>query len=222
MKGVPISLALAAVFTALTYFWACNPGRPWWRKKDLVTDLCYWFFIPLLTRYLRIGMLVAGAAVLFGITTADGLIAFYENGHGPLAALPLVAQMVIFLVGEDLITYWTHRLVPRRASCGNTTPCIIPRKNWNGSRRRASIRSICFSARCSPTSFSCSPASRRTCSSCSDRSPSRIRPLCTPISTGRSARSNTSSPRRSSIAGITPRRTAAARRTLPRRSRSST
>ena len=85
MKGVPISLGLAAIFTVLTYFWACNPGRPWWRKPDLVTDLCYWFFIPVITRFLRIGMLIAGAAVLFGITTAPGLIAFYENGHGPLA-----------------------------------------------------------------------------------------------------------------------------------------
>ena len=43
------------------------------------------------------------------ITTADGLIAFYENGHGPLATLPLAGQMIIFLVGEDFITYWTHR-----------------------------------------------------------------------------------------------------------------
>ena len=59
VKGIPISLALAAVFTVLTYFWACNPGRHWWQKRDLVTDLCYWFFIPVLTRYLRIGMLVA-------------------------------------------------------------------------------------------------------------------------------------------------------------------
>jgi sterol desaturase/sphingolipid hydroxylase (fatty acid hydroxylase superfamily) len=110
MKSVPISLALAGVFSALTFFFACNPGRPWWRKKDLVTDLCYWFFIPVLARYVRITLLVAGAAVLFGITTADGLIAFYENGHGPLASLPLAAQMVIFLIGEDIITYWAHRL----------------------------------------------------------------------------------------------------------------
>ena len=110
MKSIPISLALAAVFTVLTQFWACNPGRPWWRKQDLVTDLCYWFFIPVVTRYFRIGLLIAGAAVFFHITTADGLIAFYENGHGPLAALPLVVQMLIFLVGEDVITYWTHRL----------------------------------------------------------------------------------------------------------------
>jgi sterol desaturase/sphingolipid hydroxylase (fatty acid hydroxylase superfamily) len=109
-KNIPMSLGLAAVFTILTWFWACNPGRPWWRKADIVTDLCYWFFIPVITRYLRIGMLILGAALLFGITTADGLVAFYDNGHGPLAALPLFVQMGTFLIGEDIVLYWTHRL----------------------------------------------------------------------------------------------------------------
>jgi sterol desaturase/sphingolipid hydroxylase (fatty acid hydroxylase superfamily) len=110
IRGVPITIAVAAVFTILTWFWACNPGRAWWQKRDLVTDLCYWFFIPVITRFLRIGMLIVGAALLFHITTADGLVAFYDNGHGPLAALPLVAQMLVFLIGEDIILYWTHRL----------------------------------------------------------------------------------------------------------------
>jgi sterol desaturase/sphingolipid hydroxylase (fatty acid hydroxylase superfamily) len=109
VKIVPISLALAALFTILTQFWACNPGQRWWQKRDLVTDLCYWFFIPVITRFLRIGLLVLVAAVVLQITTADGLIAFYENGHGPVAALPLVAQGVVFLIGEDIILYWTHR-----------------------------------------------------------------------------------------------------------------
>jgi sterol desaturase/sphingolipid hydroxylase (fatty acid hydroxylase superfamily) len=110
MKNVPISIAIAAVFTVLTSLWACNPGRPWWRKRDLVTDLCYWFIIPVFARFLRIGLLVAGAALLFGITTADGLIAFYDNGHGPLADLPLPVQMAMFLVGSDFLLYWTHRM----------------------------------------------------------------------------------------------------------------
>jgi sterol desaturase/sphingolipid hydroxylase (fatty acid hydroxylase superfamily) len=110
IRGVPITIAVAAVFTILTWFWACNPGHAWWQKRDLVTDLCYWFFIPVITRFLRIGMLIVGAALLFHITTADGLVAFYDNGHGPLAAMPLVAQMVVFLIGEDIILYWTHRL----------------------------------------------------------------------------------------------------------------
>jgi sterol desaturase/sphingolipid hydroxylase (fatty acid hydroxylase superfamily) len=109
-RYLPISLALAVVFTVLTSFWACNPGQVWWRKRDIVTDLCYWLFIPVIARFLRIGMLIVGAALLFRITTADGLIAFYDNGHGPLASLPLAAQMIIFLVGEDIILYWTHRL----------------------------------------------------------------------------------------------------------------
>jgi sterol desaturase/sphingolipid hydroxylase (fatty acid hydroxylase superfamily) len=108
-KSVPISVALAAVFTILTQFWACNPGKRWWQKRDLVTDLCYWFFIPVITRFLRIGLLIAAAALIFHITTGEGWIAFYENGHGPLATLPLVVQGIIFLIGEDIIMYWSHR-----------------------------------------------------------------------------------------------------------------
>ena len=115
MKTLPVSIALAAAFTLLSVFWACNPGRPWWRKRELVTDLCYWFIIPLFARYLRIGLLVLGAALLFGITTAEGLIEFYDDGHGPLSQLPLWLQAVIFLVGSDLMMYWIHRAFHRPA-----------------------------------------------------------------------------------------------------------
>lgn len=109
LKLFPILLVLGATFAMLSYFWACNPGRPWWRKRELVTDLCYWFFIPVLARFLRIGLLVLGAAWLFGIHTAEGVIAFYDDGHGPLAQLPLWLQAAIFLVGTDVMMYWFHR-----------------------------------------------------------------------------------------------------------------
>src|SRR6266478_7044792 len=99
VKIVPVWIALGAVFTVLTFFWACNPGQPWWRKRELVTDLCYWFLIPLFARYLRIGLLVIGAAVVFGITTPEALAEFYDDGHGPLARLPLWLQASIFLAG---------------------------------------------------------------------------------------------------------------------------
>jgi sterol desaturase/sphingolipid hydroxylase (fatty acid hydroxylase superfamily) len=114
VKILPVSIALGVVFTVLTYFWSCNPGRGWWRKRELPTDVCYWFFIPLFGRYLRIGLLVIGAAVFFGITTADGLVEFYDNGHGPLAQLPLWLQAGIFLAGADLMMYWVHRAFHRR------------------------------------------------------------------------------------------------------------
>ena len=32
---VPATIVLALVFTVLTHFWACNPGKPWWRKREL-------------------------------------------------------------------------------------------------------------------------------------------------------------------------------------------
>ena len=37
-KVVPITIVLALVFSVLTHFWACNPGTPWWRKRELVTE----------------------------------------------------------------------------------------------------------------------------------------------------------------------------------------
>jgi sterol desaturase/sphingolipid hydroxylase (fatty acid hydroxylase superfamily) len=110
MKSIPISLALAALFTVLTQFWAairagrggasatsspmCATGSLFQSSPAISASACSSLARP----------------CFFHITTAEGLIAFYENGHGPLAALPLVVQMLIFLVGEDVITYWTHRL----------------------------------------------------------------------------------------------------------------
>jgi sterol desaturase/sphingolipid hydroxylase (fatty acid hydroxylase superfamily) len=109
-KVVPITIALALVFTVLNHFWSCNPGASWWRRRELVTDIVYWFFVPLFGRVFRIGLLVLGAGVVFGIHNADELIAFYDNGHGPLAQLPLWAQALLFLVASDFMLYWLHRM----------------------------------------------------------------------------------------------------------------
>src|SRR5260370_30350669 len=110
-KVVPITIALALVFSVLTHFWACNRGKTWWRKRELVTDICYCFFVPVFGRVLRIGLLVVGAGVIFKIHDADELIAFYDNGHGPLSELPLWLQAVLFLVLTDFMLYCLHRLV---------------------------------------------------------------------------------------------------------------
>ena len=109
-KVVPITIALALVFSVLAHFWACNPGTPWWRKRELVTDIVYWFFVPVFGRVFRIGLMVLGAALVFNIHDADAVIAFYDNGHGPLAELPLWVQAVLFLVLSDFMLYWLHRM----------------------------------------------------------------------------------------------------------------
>jgi sterol desaturase/sphingolipid hydroxylase (fatty acid hydroxylase superfamily) len=109
LKIVPLSIALALAFTLLSRWSACNPGQPWYRKRELATDILYWFLIPLMARFVRIGLLVLGAALLFNIHGTDELIEFYENGHGPLATLPLWAQVIVFLVASDFLLYWIHR-----------------------------------------------------------------------------------------------------------------
>jgi len=103
-------LAIGAVaFTALTYFSPCNAGRPWWNKRGLVTDLTYWIFIPVLTRFARIGFTVLFTVYLLGITGADQIAAFYAHGHGPLARMPLWLQIAFYLLVSDLVLYWIHR-----------------------------------------------------------------------------------------------------------------
>jgi sterol desaturase/sphingolipid hydroxylase (fatty acid hydroxylase superfamily) len=109
-KVVPITIVLGLVFTVLTHFWSCNPAAPWWRKRELVTDIVYWFFVPVFGRVFRIGLMVLGASVIFDIHDADGLIAFYDDGHGPLAQLPLWVQAMLFLLLSDFMLYWLHRM----------------------------------------------------------------------------------------------------------------
>jgi sterol desaturase/sphingolipid hydroxylase (fatty acid hydroxylase superfamily) len=109
-KVVPITLVLGLVFAALSHFWACNPGVPWWRRREIVTDVVYWFFVPVFARVIRIGLLIVGASVVFGINDADQLIAFYDDGHGPLSQLPLWVQALLFLVASDFMLYWLHRM----------------------------------------------------------------------------------------------------------------
>lgn len=109
LKIVPITIGLGLSFALLAYFFACNPGAPWWRKREIITDVVYWIFIPLIARFVRIGLLVLGAAFFFNIHGADALVEFYENGHGPLAQLPLWSQVIIFVVASDFMLYWIHR-----------------------------------------------------------------------------------------------------------------
>jgi sterol desaturase/sphingolipid hydroxylase (fatty acid hydroxylase superfamily) len=109
-KVVPITIVLALVFTVLSHFWSCNPAAPWWRKREIATDITYWFFVPVFARVFRIGLMVLGASVVFNIHDADGLIAFYDDGHGPLAQLPLWLQAMLFLLLSDFMLYWLHRM----------------------------------------------------------------------------------------------------------------
>ncbi len=101
-KIAPVTIGLAVA----PHFWACNPGRPWWRKPELITDIRCWFFVTVFAREFRVGLLVISAGVVFRIHDADALIAFFDNGHRSLSELPLWARAMLFLVASDCMLYW--------------------------------------------------------------------------------------------------------------------
>ena len=101
--------------------------------------MIYWFLIPLAARFVRIGLMVMGAAYIYGIHGSEALINFYDDGFGPLAKLPLWGQALTFLVVSDFLTYWIHRGF-HRAGLWKYHACIIRRKISTGSPRPAFIR----------------------------------------------------------------------------------
>jgi sterol desaturase/sphingolipid hydroxylase (fatty acid hydroxylase superfamily) len=110
LHTAPYLVAIGLLSAILSRRFACNRDLPWWRSPDLATDLAYWFVVPVFTRFLRIGLLVLGAAVIFDVHGAQAIIDFYENGHGPWAALPFWLQVVLYLVISDFLLYWIHRI----------------------------------------------------------------------------------------------------------------
>lgn len=110
---IPYMALMGAGFALLSWWSPCNKGRPWWRKRGLLTDLSYWIFVPIFTRYLRIWVTVLLTIWLFGISGGNEIAAFYLDGHGPIARLPLWLQAVGYVVLTDLVLYWIHRAFHR-------------------------------------------------------------------------------------------------------------
>lgn len=106
---LPWLAGLGFVFAVLSRWSPCNQGKPWWEKRGLVTDLAYWIFVPIFTRYLRIWVTVLLTIWLFHITDGQQIADFYLHGHGPLSRLPLWVQGLGYLVVSDFLLYWIHR-----------------------------------------------------------------------------------------------------------------
>ena len=109
LRFAPYLAGMGVVFAALSWASPCNAGKPWWKKRSLITDICYWFVVPVLARYGRIGFTVLGAVYLLGLSTAGGIVAYFDHGHGPIASLPYWLQLVLYLVGTEFALYWIHR-----------------------------------------------------------------------------------------------------------------
>lgn len=105
--------ACGLAFGLLSRISPCNQGRPWWKKRGLATDLAYWIFVPVFTRYLRIWVTVSLTIWLFHIHDGQKIADFYAHGHGPVSTLPLWLQAIAYLVGTDFLLYWSHRAFHR-------------------------------------------------------------------------------------------------------------
>jgi len=106
---LPYLLGMGLVFGLLSHLSPCNAGKPWWQKRGLATDLCYWFAVPLFTRYMRIWVTVLFTIWLFHISDGNAIAAFYLHGHGALSRMPLWLQVIFYLGFTDLALYWIHR-----------------------------------------------------------------------------------------------------------------
>lgn len=109
----PWLAGIGIVFWLLSRISPCNAGRPWWKKRGLATDLAYWIFAPVFSRYMRIGVTAMATMLIFGITTDAAIAKFYEHGHGALGRMPLWQQALVYLVATDFALYWIHRFFHR-------------------------------------------------------------------------------------------------------------
>ena len=110
---LPWLAGLGLVFAILSRWSPCNGGRHWWEKRGLLTDLGYWIFVPIFTRYLRIWLTVLLTIWLFRIQDGQQIADFYLHGHGPVSRLPLWLQGIGYLVASDFVLYWIHRAFHR-------------------------------------------------------------------------------------------------------------
>jgi len=102
---------LAVGFGLLALVMPCNPGSAWWKdRRAALTDVCYWFLVPLVVKWGRILMLFAGMALLFDLRDKQSIEDFFDHGYGPLSTLPMVLQCVLILLVQDVMMYWLHRL----------------------------------------------------------------------------------------------------------------
>jgi sterol desaturase/sphingolipid hydroxylase (fatty acid hydroxylase superfamily) len=101
-------LGLGLLFTALSLFTPCNRGQPLWRK-DMPTDLCYYFLMPVATRFVRVLFMMAGISIIYSGLSGHEINHYLQHGYGPLAELPVWLQAAIIVLVSDIILYWTHR-----------------------------------------------------------------------------------------------------------------
>lgn len=114
LTGVVLGLLLgAAVLGTIERLRPAIAGRPWLRR-GLRTDLAYWFFTPLVTRWITRLAVIATVLLLAaraGVPLDRAHVSAFAAGSGrALRGLPTWAQALTVLMLGDLLGYGMHRL----------------------------------------------------------------------------------------------------------------
>src|SRR5262249_10323318 len=97
---------LAIVFAVLVRLMPCNRGMYWWRNvRATVTDLIYWFIVPLFLSFAKYVLLYIGVVICY---------AGQEPEFLPVKSWPLWLQCPVILVLQDVMLYAIHRLFHSR------------------------------------------------------------------------------------------------------------
>ena len=110
-KVVPVTIVLALVFSVLTAFLGLQSrqalvaqARTRHRRLLLVLRAAVW------ARAAGSACWCSAPGSLFNIHDADELIAFYDNGHGPLSDFRSGSRRCCSSVLSDFMLYWLHRM----------------------------------------------------------------------------------------------------------------
>lgn len=105
---------LSVVFFVIERVFGRSRGKPLLRK-GLVTDVCFWFLTPLVTKALSRFAVIVPVMVLvaLGLTTVVEMKTGAYHGFGPLARQPIWLQVIEIFMVADLVGYWSHRLFHR-------------------------------------------------------------------------------------------------------------
>jgi sterol desaturase/sphingolipid hydroxylase (fatty acid hydroxylase superfamily) len=105
--------ACFVVFGLLARLMPCNRGQAAFLTRELPDNLIYWLFGTLFYTGLTAAVL-AFATKGFAGADAGKILKAVAHGFGPLARLPLWAQVVLVLAVTDFAQYWLHRLFHTR------------------------------------------------------------------------------------------------------------
>jgi sterol desaturase/sphingolipid hydroxylase (fatty acid hydroxylase superfamily) len=96
----------AALFMPLALFFPNKKGQPHFRK-DMWTDMVYWFSGPLVYGPIYGFFVVSLLAVIYSPGSSQKLV---SEGLPPLRDLPIWLQAFLMLLATDILQYWAHRV----------------------------------------------------------------------------------------------------------------